>query len=88
MNSGDLHQYHTRIDEYLEKILKDMSKALIQKLISALDSVFKKLARYDEGTFFAQILSLAVRNLYEMIIIHLVLIRNQSMKMVRHMFHV
>ncbi|CAF0748850.1 unnamed protein product [Adineta ricciae] len=59
LNSGDLHQYHTRIDEYLEKILKDMSKALIQKLISALDSVFKKLARYDEGTFFAQILSLA-----------------------------
>ncbi|CAF1039924.1 unnamed protein product [Rotaria sordida] len=58
LHSGDLHQYHTRIDEYLEKILSDMSKSLIQKLVSVLDSVFKKLSRYDEGSFFAQILSL------------------------------
>jgi hypothetical protein len=42
-----------------------MSKTLIQKLLSVLDSVLKKLARYDEGSFFAQILSLAVRNLIE-----------------------
>jgi molecular chaperone GrpE (heat shock protein) len=62
--SGDLHQYHTRIDEYLEKILSDMSKSLIQKLLSVLDSVLKKLSRYDEGSFFAQILSLAVRILF------------------------
>ena len=61
LNSGDLHQYHTRIDEYLEKVLSDMSKALIQKLLSVLDSVLKKLSRYDEGSFMAQILSLAVR---------------------------
>ncbi len=61
MNSGDLHQYHTRIDEYLEKILSDMTKVIIQKLLSVLDSVLKKLSRYDEGSFFAQILSLAVR---------------------------
>ena len=60
--SGDLHQYHTRIDEFLERILSDMSKALIQKLISVLDSTMKKLARYDEGSFFAQILSLTVRD--------------------------
>ena len=37
-----------------------MSKVLIQKLLGVLDSVFKKLSRYDEGSFFAQILSLAV----------------------------
>jgi len=61
LNSGDLHQYHTRIDEYLEKILSDMSKTLIEKLVSVLDSVLKKLSRYDEGSFFAQILSLTVR---------------------------
>ena len=67
MHSGDLHQYHTRIDEYLEKILSDMSKSLIQKLLSVLDSVFKKLSRYDEGSFFAQILSLAVRISFEFI---------------------
>jgi len=60
LNSGDLHQYHTRIDEYLEKILSDMSKALIQKLLSVLDSVLKKLSRYDEGSFMGHILSLAV----------------------------
>jgi hypothetical protein len=65
LNSGDLHQYHTRIDEYLDKILSDMTKALIQKLLSVLDSVLKKLSRYDEGSFFAPILSLAVRNLIE-----------------------
>ncbi len=41
-----------------------MSNALIQKLISVLDSVLKKLSRYDEGSFFAQILSLAVRHLF------------------------
>ncbi|CAM2719491.1 unnamed protein product [Rotaria socialis] len=58
LHAGDLHQYHTRIDEYLEKNLSDMSKALIQKLLSILDSVLKKLSRYDEGSFFAQILSL------------------------------
>ncbi|CAF2073921.1 unnamed protein product [Rotaria magnacalcarata] len=58
LHSGDLHQYHTRIDEYLERILGDMSKSLIQKLVSVLDSVLKKLSRYDEGSFFAQILSL------------------------------
>ncbi|CAF1641370.1 unnamed protein product, partial [Adineta ricciae] len=58
LHSGDLHQYHTRIDEYLEKILGEMSRALIQKLVSVLDSVLKKLSRYDEGSFFAQILSL------------------------------
>lgn len=61
LNSGDLHQYHTRIDEYLDKILSDMTKTLIQKLLSVLDSVLKKLSRYDEGSFMAQILSLAVR---------------------------
>jgi hypothetical protein len=38
-----------------------MTKVLIQKLLSVLDSVLKKLSRYDEGSFFAQILSLAVR---------------------------
>ncbi len=65
LDSGDLHQYHTRIDEYLEKILSDMSRALIQKLVSVLDSVLKKLSRYDEGSFFAQILSLAVKDFIE-----------------------
>jgi hypothetical protein len=45
-----------------------MSRALIQKLISVLDSVLKKLSRYDEGSFFAQILSLAVRKNFNLIL--------------------
>jgi hypothetical protein len=41
-----------------------MSKILIQKLLSVLDSVLKKLSRYDEGSFFAPLLSLAVRKFF------------------------
>jgi hypothetical protein len=91
LHSGDLHQYHTRIDEYLEKILGDMSRALIQKLVSVLDSVLKKLSRYDEGSFFAQILSLAVKRIFfnfRFFIDLFILYRNQSMKMDKHMYHV
>ncbi|CAF1576692.1 unnamed protein product, partial [Didymodactylos carnosus] len=58
LNSGDLHQYHTKIDEYLEKILSEMSKSLILKLVAVMDTALKKLSRYDEGSFFAPILSL------------------------------
>ncbi|XP_065938780.1 calcium-dependent secretion activator 1-like [Magallana gigas] len=35
-----------------------MVKCLIEKLLSVLESVLSKLARYDEGTFFSSILSL------------------------------
>ena len=62
--SGDLHRYHTKIDEHLERCLVDMNKQLVAKLLSVLDSLLKKLSRYDEGTFFSSILSLAVRILF------------------------
>ena len=45
-----------------------MTKTLILKLLSVLDSVLKKLSRYDEGSFFAQILSLTVRNFNQKIL--------------------
>lgn len=58
LNSGDLHRYHSKVDEHLERTLTDMKKQLVAKLISVLDGLLKKLARYDEGTFFSSILSL------------------------------
>jgi hypothetical protein len=60
LNSGDLHRYHTKIDEHLERSLAEMKKQLVGKLISVLDGLLKKLSRYDEGTFFSSILSLTV----------------------------
>lgn len=55
---GALHQYHTQIDEFLERVQVQMVKCIIEKLLSVLESVLSKLARYDEGTFFSSILSL------------------------------
>jgi hypothetical protein len=55
-----LHRYHTKIDEFLERALAEMSKQLVNKLQSVLDTILKKLSRYDEGSFFAPILSLTV----------------------------
>lgn len=64
LNSGDLHRYHSRVDEHLERTLTDMKKQLVAKLISVLDGLLKKLSRYDEGTFFSSILSLTVRRFF------------------------
>eukprot|EP00106_Octopus_bimaculoides_P022760 XP_014790202.1 PREDICTED: calcium-dependent secretion activator 1-like isoform X1 [Octopus bimaculoides] len=59
LDSGEnIHQYHTKIDEFLEKVQVQMGKCLVEKLLSVLESVLSKLARYDEGTFFSSILSL------------------------------
>ncbi|XP_078339527.1 calcium-dependent secretion activator 1-like isoform X6 [Crassostrea virginica] len=52
------HQYHTKIEDFLDRIQVQMVKCLIEKLLSVLESVLSKLARYDEGTFFSSILSL------------------------------
>ncbi|XP_046355137.1 calcium-dependent secretion activator 1-like isoform X3 [Haliotis rufescens] len=59
LDSGsNMHQYHTKIDEFLERVQVQMVKCLVEKFLSVLESVLSKLARYDEGTFFASILSL------------------------------
>lgn len=60
LTSGDMHRYHTKIDEHLERSLVEMNKQLVAKLISVLDGLLKKLSRYDEGSFISSILSLAV----------------------------
>ncbi|XP_070192470.1 calcium-dependent secretion activator 1-like isoform X1 [Littorina saxatilis] len=54
----NMHQYHTKIDESLERAQMEMVRCLVEKFQSVLESVLSKLARYDEGTFFASILSL------------------------------
>ncbi|KAK6177364.1 hypothetical protein SNE40_015480 [Patella caerulea] len=59
LDSGqNMHQYHTKIDEFLERVQIQMVKCLVEKLLTVLEAVLSKLARYDEGTFFASILSL------------------------------
>ena len=58
------HQYHTKIDDFLERVQVQMVKCIIEKLLSVLESVLAKLARYDEGTFFSSILSLTVSIVY------------------------
>ncbi|PVD24731.1 hypothetical protein C0Q70_15216 [Pomacea canaliculata] len=54
----NMHQYHTKIDESLERAQVEMARCLVDKFLSVLEGVLSKLARYDEGTFFASILSL------------------------------
>ncbi|CAF0857342.1 unnamed protein product [Didymodactylos carnosus] len=54
LNSADLHQYRTQIDEYLEKIRIEVSKSLILKLVAITDLILKKLSRYYEGSFLLQ----------------------------------
>jgi len=61
----DVHQYHTKIDDLIEKTSSAMTQGLITKLVSVLESTLSKLARYDEGSFIGSILSLTVSpNLY------------------------
>ncbi|ODM95924.1 Calcium-dependent secretion activator [Orchesella cincta] len=54
----DVHQYHTKIDDLIEKTSGAMTQGLINKLVSVLESTLSKLARYDEGSFIGSILSL------------------------------
>ncbi|XP_074661800.1 calcium-dependent secretion activator 1-like isoform X2 [Tubulanus polymorphus] len=59
LDSGaDMHQYHTKIEEFLEKVQEQMAKSLLEKIMSVLENILAKLARYDEGSFFSSILSL------------------------------
>ncbi|KAJ8047842.1 Calcium-dependent secretion activator 1 [Holothuria leucospilota] len=53
----DAHQYHTTIDHVITANLSSMVKAMVEKLTLALGNVLSKLSRYDEGSFFAPILS-------------------------------
>ncbi|BES90668.1 DUF1041 [Nesidiocoris tenuis] len=53
----DLHQYHTKIDDLIEKTSAGMSQGMIAKLIAVLEATLSKLSRYDEGSLIGSILS-------------------------------
>ncbi|GFS58406.1 calcium-dependent secretion activator [Nephila pilipes] len=57
----DLHQYHAKIDEMVDKSLNQMMTGLISKLTSILELTLNKLSRYDEGSLLAPILSLTYK---------------------------
>lgn len=61
MSTGDaMHQYHTRIEEFLEKALKHTMTSLIARLILVMENTFVKLKRFDEGSLLKSLLSLTV----------------------------
>ncbi|XP_034942390.1 calcium-dependent secretion activator isoform X2 [Chelonus insularis] len=53
----DVHQYHAKIDDLLEKTSASMTQGLITKLVAVLEATLSKLSRYDEGSFIGSILS-------------------------------
>ena len=58
----DGHNYHTKMDDLIERTISSMTQGMVAKLISVLESVLSKLGRYDEGSFIGSILSFTVRN--------------------------
>lgn len=54
------HQYHTKIDDQIDKTLASMNQGMISKLTSVLEATLSKLSRYDEGSFIGSILSFTV----------------------------
>jgi hypothetical protein len=54
------HQYHSKIDDQIDKALASMTQGLINKLVSVLEGVLSKLGRYDEGSLIGSFLSFTV----------------------------
>jgi hypothetical protein len=54
------HQYHTKIDDLIDKASYSMTQALLSKLMSVLESSLSKLSRYDEGSLIGSLLSFTV----------------------------
>ncbi|KAI5732066.1 hypothetical protein M8J77_020673 [Diaphorina citri] len=54
----DVHQYHIKIDDLIEKTSANMIQGLISKLVAVLENTLAKLSRYDEGSLIGSILSL------------------------------
>ncbi|XP_050314214.1 calcium-dependent secretion activator isoform X4 [Anthonomus grandis grandis] len=53
----DLHQYHTKIDDQIDKTLANMNQGMLSKLMSVLEATLSKLSRFDEGSLIGSILS-------------------------------
>lgn len=54
------HQYHTKIDDQIDKTLAGMNQGLISKLMSVLEASLSKISRYDEGSLIGSFLSFTV----------------------------
>ncbi|XP_064486582.1 calcium-dependent secretion activator 1-like isoform X3 [Ornithodoros turicata] len=61
VDGADVHQYHSKIDQMVDRTLQEMQSGLIGKLTSILEATLSKLSRYDEGSLLAPILSLTYR---------------------------
>ncbi|VDK54639.1 unnamed protein product [Anisakis simplex] len=53
------YKYQSKLDETLETMLRDMETCMQDKLLSVLEYVLSKLARYDEGNPIGALLSIA-----------------------------
>lgn len=53
----DVHQYHSKIDDQIDKTMAAMNSGMIGKLMSVLEGTLTKLGRYDEGSLIGSILS-------------------------------
>ncbi|XP_076548537.1 calcium-dependent secretion activator 1 isoform X2 [Osmia lignaria lignaria] len=60
IDAVDVHQYHAKIDDLIEKASAAMTQGMINKLVTVLETTLSKLSRYDEGSFIGSILSLTV----------------------------
>ncbi|XP_076620487.1 calcium-dependent secretion activator 1 isoform X2 [Colletes latitarsis] len=58
IDAVDVHQYHSKIDDLIEKTSAAMTQGMINKLVTVLETTLSKLSRYDEGSFIGSILSL------------------------------
>uniref|UniRef100_A0A0N4UNE0 Calcium-dependent secretion activator n=1 Tax=Dracunculus medinensis TaxID=318479 RepID=A0A0N4UNE0_DRAME len=58
MDSGE-YKYHSKLDETLDTMLKDMETSIQDKLLSVLEFTLSRLTRYDEGNPIGAILSIA-----------------------------
>jgi len=55
----DIHKYHTKIDDMIERTSANMRDQLVTKLVSVLDKSLSKLGAYDEGSMMGSFLSFA-----------------------------
>ncbi|XP_044764799.1 calcium-dependent secretion activator isoform X4 [Coccinella septempunctata] len=53
----DVHKYHQKIDDQIDKTLANMNQGLVSKLLTVLEGTLNKLSRYDEGSFLGHIIA-------------------------------
>lgn len=59
----DVHKYHTKIDDHIEKTSGHMRTRLIAKLTSVLEKTLGKLSSFDEGSVTGMLLGFATKKI-------------------------